>query len=353
MKSLRMLSVALAAASLLAACGGGDGDQTVRVSYGKLVSFGDSLSDVGSYAVSGVAAVGGGKFTVNGVGNKIWVEDLAGALGVAAPCAAQTGLNAIEAVVGFPPVPATLHTGCFAYGQGGARVTNPVGPGNVALFTPGVPSTYSNAIGALTVPVVTQISNHLAATGGSFAANDLVTVLAGANDVFMNLAAVGAGAMTPTQAVTAMGTAGATLAAYVKTMIVAKGATRVVVINVPDITKTPMGLAMSADTNALVAAMIGAFNTQLSAGVAGDANILFVDAFTRDQDQAAHPEQYALTNVTTKVCTSSSSLTCSANTLIAGDTSHYKFADDVHPTPYGSGLLAQLITNDLAKKGWL
>jgi phospholipase/lecithinase/hemolysin len=349
-----MLSVAVAAASLLAACGGGgDGDQTVRVSYGKLVSFGDSLSDVGSYAVSGVAAVGGGKFTVNGVGNKIWVEDLAGALGVAAPCAAETGLNAIQAIVGFPPVPASMHTGCFAYGQGGARVTNAIGPGNVALFNPNDTSTYSNAIGALTVPVVTQIANHLAATGGSFAADDLVTVLAGANDVFMNLAAVGAGAMTPTQAVTAMGTAGAQLAAYVKTMIVANGAQRVVVVNVPDITKTPMGLAMSAGTNQLVAAMIDAFNSQLSTGVSGDASILFVDAFTRDQDQAAHPEQYALTNVTTPVCTSSSSLTCSANTLIAGDTSHYKFADSVHPTPYGSGLLAQLITNDLAKKGWL
>jgi phospholipase/lecithinase/hemolysin len=81
---------AAAVALLLAACGGGDGDQTPRVAYGKLVSFGDSLSDVGSYAVGFVAASGGGKYTINGPEAKNWTELLAAQMGVAAPCAAQT-----------------------------------------------------------------------------------------------------------------------------------------------------------------------------------------------------------------------------------------------------------------------
>ncbi|MBP7414077.1 MAG: hypothetical protein KA932_09405, partial [Giesbergeria sp.] len=49
------------AAAALAACGGSDEPR-----YTSMVNFGDSLSDVGSYRVGSVAALGGGKFTVNG-----------------------------------------------------------------------------------------------------------------------------------------------------------------------------------------------------------------------------------------------------------------------------------------------
>ena len=53
---------AMLAAALLAACGG-DGD---RIRYTSVVSFGDSISDAGAYKVGTIAALGGGKFTVNG-----------------------------------------------------------------------------------------------------------------------------------------------------------------------------------------------------------------------------------------------------------------------------------------------
>ena len=152
MKNFRVLAVALAASAMLAACGGsGPGDQTPRVTYGKMVNFGDSLSDVGTYRVSFVAASGGGEYSINGVATYTnWTEYLAAQLGLPAPCAAETGLNTIQAVVGVPGVPASFHdasTGgtCTNYAQGGARVTNPVGPGNALLFNAAVPSTYSNA----------------------------------------------------------------------------------------------------------------------------------------------------------------------------------------------------------------
>ncbi len=62
MKNLRSIGSA-AAALLLAACGGGgDGDQNPAVQYSRLVVFGDSLSDVGSYATPGIVAMGGGKY---------------------------------------------------------------------------------------------------------------------------------------------------------------------------------------------------------------------------------------------------------------------------------------------------
>jgi outer membrane lipase/esterase len=360
-------ALGLLTAALMVACGGGgDGDQSLRVSYGKVVSFGDSLSDVGSYAVSGVAAVGGGKYTVN-AGNSeedaIWVQRLAAQLGVAAPCAAQTGLNAIEAVVGFPPAVVTNHSGCYGYAQGGSRVTAPVGPGNVALFNVADPDTYSNAIGQLTDPVVNQITRHLAASGGSFAADDLVTVLAGGNDVFINLAVLSATISAggdpdaaAAAAVTAMGTAGAELAGYINSMIVAHGAERVVVVNVPDVSKTPFGLALDASTQALVLTMVTTFNAQLSAGLAGESKVLLVDAFTVDQDQASNPAPYGLTNVTATACdleAAPSSLLCSKGTLAEGATETYKFADSVHPTPYGHLLLARLVAKEMAVKGWL
>ena len=50
MKTFHLSWLAAAAAALLVGCSGaGDGDQAPRASYGKLITFGDSLSDVGTY----------------------------------------------------------------------------------------------------------------------------------------------------------------------------------------------------------------------------------------------------------------------------------------------------------------
>jgi phospholipase/lecithinase/hemolysin len=354
---------AMALALSLAACGGSeDGDQTPRASYGKLVSFGDSLSDVGSYRVGVVAAMGGGRYTVNGSGGENWTELLAAQLGVDAPCAAQTGLNSAAALGG--PVAVENHAGCYGYAQGGARVTELVGPGNAALLALG---DSSGALGQLTDPVVNQITRHLSAVGGRFAADDLVTVMAGGNDLFMNLATLqaqveaGADATTAaTAAVTAMGVAGAELAGYVKAMILAKGAERVVVVNLPDVSLTPMAASLDAGTRGLIQTMASTFNAQLAAGLGTTAGVLAVDAFTASQSQHADPAQYGVSNATTPACDLSgalaslpTSLVCTSATTVAADTSRYYFADTVHPTPYGYKLLTQLVTDALLKAGWL
>lgn len=49
---LKKTSLAVVTALALAACGGGDDDEPT---YSGLVSFGDSLSDVGSYKTPGIA----------------------------------------------------------------------------------------------------------------------------------------------------------------------------------------------------------------------------------------------------------------------------------------------------------
>lgn len=371
MRHLSTWGAVLGTALLLAACGGGDNGP---VKFTSMVSFGDSLSDVGTYKVGTVAALGGGKYIVNGIGGAIgaeptpsnnWTELIAAQAGLPAPCPAQTGLDG-DATQGFK-VPVVNHTGCYGYAQGGARVTNPVGPGNKLLGG-------SNAIlGQLTVPVVTQIANHLSAKGGSFSGTELVSVMAGGNDVFINLATISptvsalvasgmsvadATNQASTAAVTAMGTAGAELANYTKTQILGKGARYVVVVNLPDVSKTPFAYAQDAATQGLINTMVVTFNTQLQAGLA-NANVLIVDAYADHRSQAASPASYGLTNVTVPACNLSaptnplgSSLTCNGNNVIAGDVSHYGFADGVHPTPYGYKLLAQLVTRRMAQVGW-
>jgi phospholipase/lecithinase/hemolysin len=335
-------------AALLAACGGsGDGDQSPRVSYGKLVSFGDSLSDVGSYRVGAIAQLGGGEYSVNGATGVNWTELLAATAHVAAPCAAQTGLQ--STIPSIPAVAVASHAGCYGYAQGGARVTDPIGVANAALPAP--------QLGQLTDPVKSQILRHLAASGGAFASDDLVTVLAGGNDVFMNLAAIQQG-LTPTQAVTAMATAGGELGAYVKSLIVGNGAKHVVVVNLPDVSQTPFAYALDAPTQGLVNTMVQQFNAQLVAGVAGMPEVLVVDAYSQGRDQNARPAAYALTNVTTPACDLAkmalpTSLVCTANTLVAEDVSGYEFADTVHPTPFGYSLLARFIAENMLKNGWL
>lgn len=357
MLQIRKKLTVLATAVLLVSCGGSDGPK-----FDALVSFGDSLSDVGSYRTPGIAAAGGGKYTVNGPDGKVWVERIAAALNLAAPCAAQTGLKATGQLAAFAG-PVANNAGCTAYGQGGSRVTNPIGPWNAALLASPDPATaFTGQLGQLTVPLVTQVANHLAAKGGKFSGNELVLVLAGGNDLFMNLGAVGT-SMTPAQAVAAMGTAGAELAALVKNQMIGLGARYVVVVNLPNVALTPSSLAAEAaapGSKALTESAVQTFNQQLSLGLGGVAGVLYIDAYAQSNDQAAKPASYGLTNITTPACSSTSpanplpgySLTCTNASLIAGDVSHYQYADTVHPTPYGHQLIADRVLSDLGKNGW-
>jgi outer membrane lipase/esterase len=64
-------AAALLVAVILAGCGGGGsgGNQAPKVSFTSEVTFGDSLSDVGTYAVPTITAYGGGgQYTINGTG---------------------------------------------------------------------------------------------------------------------------------------------------------------------------------------------------------------------------------------------------------------------------------------------
>ena len=86
MRHFKFALTLLAAAALASCGGGGAGDQSTKVKFSAQVSFGDSLSDVGTYDVGTVQALGGGKYTVNGAAAKNWTELMAAQFGLPAPC---------------------------------------------------------------------------------------------------------------------------------------------------------------------------------------------------------------------------------------------------------------------------
>lgn len=405
-------------AATLAGCGGSDhNDPSTQVKFSSQVSFGDSLSDVGSYAVGQVAVLKGGKYTINDVGAdgknaaKNWTELMAEKFGLPAPCAAQTGLDG-SAALGFS-VPVVNHPGCTSYAQGGARVTDPVGPRNKLLGAAG-----GGELGQLTVPVVTQIQNHLAAVGGSFKGDEIVFVATGSNDLTMQLAGLTAGATAAaTAAVTAavpgqiaadiqsgacvpadaqasncqaaaiatlsatvgaaaagahvqantpevvatMGVAGAELAGYVKSQVVGKGAKYVVLLNLPDASQSLEAVAAGKDTQALITSMVTAFNAQLASGVSDNASVLHLDIYTFSRDLIVNLGSYGLLNVSSPACDLSPaknplgfSLVCNRSNLAPGNVDKYLWADNSgHLTPFGYSLVAVYVAKEMAGRGWL
>jgi outer membrane lipase/esterase len=375
--NVKKFAAALLAAAMLAGCGGSDdssapGDQGSQTRFSAQVTFGDSLSDVGTYAVGTVRDLGGGKFTINGdntarspdLTGKNWTELLAAQLNLPAPCPAQTGLQG-DLSRGLQ-VPVTNHAGCFGYAQGGARVVNPVGIGNAQTGSP---------LGALTVPVASQVGNHLAVSGGKFRGDEIVFVTAGANDVLSELAVLAAGAAAADQsdgpqaaaaylvtngpqAIASVAMAADDLASLLRNQIVAKGAKFVVVTNIPDLASTPFGMSEPAAVRQLLTTMVTTFNAQLAASLAGENKVLYIDLYGLVRDEVSHPASYGLTNTTTPACgpnvLDGSSLVCNGGNTLAGvDVSRYLFADSVHPTPFGYSLAARHIAAQMMIKGWL
>lgn len=381
MQSFHAPLAAIALAVLVTGCG--SDDDTVR--FGNVVSFGDSYSDAGTYQVGTVKSLGGGKFTVNGPDGLTWTEVLTNTVGAPPQCAAQTGMLPNNGTVGAP---LRDFANCFNYAQGSARVSSSgTGPNGVALQS----ALGQQNLGFMATSLKQQFEAHLAKAGGAYARSDLVTVNGGGNDAFVQLAAVdsaagggaaavatgtiagwpqatldvvaqgGAAAVNAASAaaVAAMGQAGAEAAGYVKTLVLAKGASHVLVRNLVNLNVTPFGLALDGPTRALLTAMTQAFNTRLADGLAGSAGVILFDDYKLSNDIAADPAKFGLGNVTTPACGPNAfgqpvgpSIVCTSGNLIAGDTSRHAFADAVHPTPLVHRLAARTAMTLLQQAGW-
>lgn len=403
MRAIRSLSPWAFAALLLAACGGGDPDvpgtgspsgaPTTKGTFTAVVSFGDSLSDIGAYAPAtslagnGTPPYFGGKFTTNETSTgapdanplgKVWVENLATSLGIVVT-PAEVGFNGASVKCPAAAVPALANT-CTAYGQGGSRVTSPNGIGHN-------PTT---GAGALTVPMVTQIANHLARFT-SFKASDLILVYGGNNDVFTQFGTFAATAaaiqanttLTADQAnlqlfaaqqaaEAAMKVAAQELVADIKTQILAKGGSYVAVMTLSDIADTPFGNSLPATAKPVLTALSQTFNLWLRDGLTGQP-VQIIDTFALFKDGYQNPAKFGIVNNTIPACdatkiqaitggavTDGSSLFCNAtpgasyNGLRTGaDVNTWQFADSVHPTTGGHKIISDAFAAQLKSFGWI
>lgn len=289
--------------------------------FSNVVVFGDSLSDAGYFRAflrslglpeAVVAAMG--RYTTNP--GLTWGELVAQYYGVA-------------------PNPSNV-SGGTVYAQGGARVTG----------TPGV----NTPPGQAERPVSTQIGEYLAATGGRADPDALYAVWAGANDVFFQLGAFSAGAISAAQLQGNVLAAASTEIEQIARLRAA-GARYIMVLALPDIGATPAfrGTATAGSVTALSAG----YNTTLFTGLAAAGiRVIPVDIFTLFSEVTANPAAFGLTNVTAPACgpfppitTTPAALFCNPTNTVAGGADGYAFADGVHPTTAGHRIVSQLALN--------
>jgi len=394
----RTFAVTALTAALLAACGGSDpalpgtvdpaGAPTAKGTFTALVTFGDSLSDIGTYAPAtsltgnGQAPYFGGKFTANSATAKIWVENLATTMAlVVTP--AEVGFATTSVKCPAAANPALAGT-CTAYGQGGSRVTDPAGIGH---------TTSAGAPAALTVPIKTQIANHLTRFT-SFKASDLILIWAGNNDVFAQFGAFTVKAtaiqtnaaqgrisadeankqlfQAQTDAQYAMKAAAQELTGYIRSEILAKGGKYVGVFTLPDSSMTPFGGTLPASVKPVLSGLVDTFNLWLRDGLGGQP-VKIIDQNAPGKDVYANPSKYGLVNNTVPTCdatkiaaitagavTDGSSLFCNStagapyNGIRTGaDVNTWQFADGVHPTPGGHKVISDYVTLQLRSFGWI
>lgn len=379
---------AAALAALLAACGGGGADTTPRAGVTTVKVMGDSLADVGTF--------GGVKATIQG--NDMYPERVSQAYGLGKGCN-YFAFNGSTFVANPTP-------GCLNYAIGGG-VINPASAGLVPADPRGIGVQFAAATAA-----------------GNFAAGDLLVVDGGGNDAAalvgaylragqpapagdggasylallgtqlsvaqVQAAAAGGAAGLAAAGGTYMTALGGTFHGMIKTAALDKGATRIVLLNMPAITVTPRfqavldgialangggatGAAARAQAEALFKSWAEAFNGELARRFAGDARVTMVDAYKAFNDMVTTPAQFGFTNVKDTACPATgvggdglptySFPTCTDAALAAnppagatGGANWYKtwaFSDGFHPTPYAHQQIAQLISLALARAGWL
>lgn len=392
--ALNKIATVLAAsvfAGLLVSCGG-EGGTTRHIT--EVITFGDSLSDVGTYAPRPTLTAGV-KFTTNPAA--LWTEIVATSYGAQLAPNAFVRFNPELAVNPNADISKNVasNTAGTSYAQGSARVSLPSVAGLPPSFTGSAPNArplvgnvvpagpndvivgysinpangqvFAAAQGTPTaftaVSVKDQISNYLVKRS-KFAAHQLVLIQGGANDVFValatapgglapNPAACGGALFNPT-ADNAVTCAGKEMATQLK-RLVDNGATNVVYANLPDIGNTPefvLNPNPAARTNATI--LSNAYNQAVAGslqalGVAD--RIRVYDTLKLLTDTLANPPAGTVSTPNAKFAckgpanpgsaTGVTSLGCNADVATGSGFQTpnapytYVFADGVHPSLLG------------------
>ena len=295
----RFLRTACAAALAVAAMGAVTSAAQAQT-YNRLVVFGDSLSDNGNlFAISGQppAPYFQGRFS-NG---PVFTELL--------------GFNAGRFTAGAPV------TGSVNYAFGGART-------DLSASPPGMRAQLASYTGA----------------GGTFGANDLVSVLGGANNIFQAFPGAAANPLTAQSTMQGVANAAASDINLIVSTIAQAGAGTILVSNLPRLGITPQ-FASTGPSGAALADFAGTtFNSALlnnlfaTAAVRPDTNIILMDLYKISDPLRANPGRFGLTNATDS---------CFTGVSVCSNPDGYLYWDGVHPTAAGHRLLAQLANDYL------
>ena len=296
-----------AAAALAVAAVGALATAASAQTYSRLVVFGDSLSDNGNlYAVTGGT-------------NPLSPPYYQGRFSNGPVFTELLGFNAGRFTAGAPV------TGSVNYAFGGARTDNAASP-------PGMRN---------------QLLAYLGG-GGTFGANDLVSILGGANNIFQAFPAAAATPATAQATMQGVATAAAGDINFIVNSVASAGAGTILVTNLPRLGITPQFSAsnplVGAQGSALADFAGTSFNSALSAGlftVAAtnpDSNIILMDLYKISDTLAANPGAFGLANA---------SSACFNGVTVCSDPDSYLYWDGVHPTAAGHRLIASLATDYL------
>ncbi|MGH7026173.1 autotransporter domain-containing protein [Brevundimonas sp.] len=267
-------------------------------SYNRLVVFGDSLSDNGNVflATGGTTPASPPYFQGRFSNGPVFVERL--------------GFNASNFM---GPV-----TGSINYAFGGARTDSQASPMGMRL----------------------QLAQYQS-RGGVFGANDLVSVLGGANNIFQGLPAAGA-SPNPTASIAPVALGAATDINFIVNGVAQAGAGTILVTNLPKLSLTPQFRNTTAAPLAdyAVTTFNGALLTGLNTTAAArpGSNIIMMDLFKIGDVIAANPSAFGVTNVTQP---------CFNGATVCANPNDYFYWDGVHPTAKGHAVMARLANDYL------
>lgn len=274
--------------------------------FSTIYAFGDSLSDDGNaYLATGGTEPVSPPYDEDFSNGPVWVEDLANMLGL--------------------PAPEPSLAGGTDFAVGGAET------GTEPLHT------------ATTGDLPSQFAAFLAQDPHP-SANALYTVWAGSNDV---LEALTAFAANPAEALADVQAAASNEASFVGELA-ADGARNILVLNVPDLGKTPAVMSEGSLASALGSSLSALFDTDLDRALAAVVDqtrisLHLVDTYALIDQAVADPSRFGLTNVTTPVW-SGSYTSATSGTLVSTNPAvqnQHLFFDSLHPTETGQLAVAQ------------
>lgn len=269
--------------------------QASATAYSNLYFFGDSLSDTGNLYLATLGTVPASPPYDNGrfSNGPLWTEDFAQALGFTATPSLKGGND---------------------YAFAGATI------GSFGRLMPTLPQ---------------QLGTYLQQTGNVAKADALYVILGGGNDLSEAV-------KDPTTAAAKVVASATTEAGMVSTLYAA-GARNVLVVNLPNVGRTPQVSALGAAAAQGGNALSQLFDATLASNLgsfAAQTNGLSLDLFNLygfEQTVLANPSAYGFSN-TTDACKSGA--VAGAGTVCATPGSYY-YWDQFHPTATTHALIAQ------------